>query len=342
MNTVTPEKKEGILKVLAILGFLAIIGFIAWASIQIVAYAPQGFTHLASLAESVNHYRDSLGKNDTSLTLISTSTEAKTGDPIKLQWEKQPQAGNYTFSYTCTDGVGVSIVDTAGLRSVTCNTQYGIGDTGALTMIVDSEKEAKAEVTYSISYIDTNHIGPAHSTENKLTINNPKLTTPTGEGTVLGIKDKTEWKDTIVTPTKKPTVINAAPVSAHTTTHPASISNSQGYTDLKTVFLSTGIITGNTFKAGDMRRNDEGAFKFSVTNLGTKTSKDWTYTVTLPGGDVYTSPYQAPLISGEEATIAIGFPTNDTATYSFVVVVAEKSDRNLKNNNLYQTVNLTK
>jgi CARDB len=342
MNTVTPEKKEGILKALAVLGFLAIIGFIAWASVQIVAYVPRGFTHLASLAQSVNHYKDSLGKNDTSLTLTSTTTEAKAGEPVKFTWNKQPQAGTYAFSYKCTNGVGVSIVDTEGLRSLTCDTEYGLGDTDVVSVIVDSEKQTQTDVTYAISYTDENHVGPKHSSENKLTVMNPKLL-PTGDGTVLGIKDKTEWKDTISNPTPKPVVVNATPLPHKAETTPsAPVSNATGYTDLQTIFLATGVISGNTFAPGPMQRNGEGAFQFAVTNLGTKTSQTWTYTVTLPDGDVYTSPLQAPLMPGEEATIALGFPTNDTATYSFVVVVAEQSDINFKNNNLYQTVTLTK
>ena len=345
MNTVTPEKKEEILKALAVLGFLAVIGFIAWASVQIVAYVPRGFTHLASLAESVNHYKDSLGKNDTSLTLTSTTTEAMSGDPVKVKWNKQPQAGTYAFSYKCADGVGISIVDTEGLRSITCDTQYGLGDTDFVSMIVDSQKQTQTDVSYTISYNDTNNVGQAHSAESMLTIKNPKLS-PAGDSSMLSVKDKTEWKDTISNPTKKPVVISATPATITPPkpriTYTPLVSDTKGYTDLQTIFLATGIISGNTFTSGIMKRNGEGAFKFAVTNLGTKTSKDWSYSVTLPDGDVYTSPLQAPLMPGEEATIALGFPTSDTATYSLVVVVTESSDINLKNNNLYQTINLTK
>ena len=51
MSKASPEKKQSVLKTLAIIGFIGIIIFIAWASVQLVNVLPSAFSSLASLAE---------------------------------------------------------------------------------------------------------------------------------------------------------------------------------------------------------------------------------------------------------------------------------------------------
>jgi hypothetical protein len=344
MNTVIPEKKAKMLKALATLGFLAMIGFIAWASVQIVARAPKAFTSLASLAEGIRHYSDSLGKNDSALTLNNTSTTTEAGTPFILSWNKQEIAGTYAFTYTCTEGVAIDVVDTEGLRSIACDTRYTLGDTDTVTIIIDSEKQTQTEVPYTISYSEPNDFGPSHSIDNKVLVTNKKLAA-VPDATVLGIKDKTGWKDTITTPDPKPSSTTTPITTPATKPQPMStvlVSDPNGFTDLVLAFINTGTITNNTFTASTLKQNADGGFKFSVTNQGTKTSRDWSYTLTLPDGDIYTSPMQAPLLPSERATIALGFSLGDKSTYTIIAVVAENSDSNLKNNSFSQTVTVAK
>ena len=340
MNTVTLEKKEKMLKTLAILGFLAIIGFIAWASVQIVAYAPKAFNSLASLAASMDHYQDTIGDKDTKIVFTDTIEKTEAGKPMLIRWNKQPQTGTYSLSYKCVDGIGIDVVDTEGLRSIACDTHYTLGDTDTVTVIIDSLKQTETPVSYSISYTDQNNVGPVHTGENTVSVINTSIgnTDP-----VLSTNDGTEWKDSVSTPTKKPTpVVASTPTPKPATTYTNVVSDPKGYTDLASKFVATGLINGNTFKASSLKQNSEGAFQFTITNFGTKTSQVWSYTVTLPDGDAYTSPLQSPLLPGEQATIALGFPTTDVATYTFVVVAAEMSDVNLANNSLTQRVSFSK
>ena len=340
MNTVTPEKKAGIFKALAILGFFAIIGFIVWASVQIVAYAPRGFTSLASLAASLSHYQDSLSLDDTTLALTNVIEKTETGKPMVISWTKQPQTGNYSFNYVCSDGISIDVVDTEGLRSITCNTNYSLGDTDTVTIIVDSKNQNETSVKYSIAYTDENKIGPTHTSEQTVLV---FASAPANNGQVLGQNDNTDWKDSISVPKPKPTPdTNTTVLVPKPEVTGVPVSDPKGFADLSTVFIATGVISGNTFKATSIKQNNEGAFQFAVTNLGTKTSESWSYMVTLPGGNIYTSPLQTPLLPGEKATIAIGFSTDNDHVYNSVVVVIEKSDINLKNNSLTQKINLVK
>ena len=346
MNTVTPERKETIMKSLAVLGFLAIIGFIAWASVAIVNHAPKAFTSLASIAQSLNNYKNSMG-GDTTLTFTTEVTKTTTGTPATIVWNKQSNAGTYTFSYKCTDGVSVDVVDTEGLRSIACDTAYGLGDTDKITIVTDSVKQAEAKVDYTIAFTGKGDLGPTHTGTSSLTILNESINSG-----VLTKDDSKTWKDTV---TKKPTIAATKPETSVTVTmgepeskpapKPAPAvtpSNPTGYSDLSTRFLSTGLIIGNSFTAKDLAHGDEGAFQFAVANLGSKTSASWTYTVTLPNGDTYHSGIQSPLLPHEEAKVALGFPVINSATYTLVVVVAAAGDASLQNNSFTKTLTFTK
>ena len=119
-------------------------------------------------------------------------------------------------------------------------------------------------------------------------------------------------------------------------------SDPNGLTDLSTRFLSIGTIVGNTFFAGEVKQDEKGAIQFEVKNYGTKTSKEWTYSVTLPNGGTYQSDNQNPLKPNERALVTIGFPTIDKSTHKFVVSIKESSDRNSANNEFTETVKFVK
>ena len=351
MNNVTPteEKKPRFSKPVAVAGFLVIIGLIAWASVQIVSLAPTAFSSLASLSQGISNYRDSMSADvDTDLTVASNMKLVDAGEPIIITWDKDSREGAYAFSYACLEGVTVDIVDTEGLRSIACDTRYSLGVTDVVTVVVNSEKARHIDVPYTISFMRQNDTGPVRSGNNTLTITNENINdvvavgTPDGE--VLGEEDvEEEVKEEVpapATPAPKPKpVVVAEPVTEYVYAIP--VSNPNGYTDLATRFLNVGDIVNGKFVAGDIERDDTGAFQFEVKNIGTKTSDTWTYTVTLPDGDTYTSPKQTALKPNERAVISLGFDTPDEASHTFVVVV-KIEDRVSTNNSFKKVVNFTK
>jgi hypothetical protein len=344
MNTVTPERTEKVTKSLAILGFFAVIGFIAWASVAIVNYAPKAFSSLASIAQSINNYKGSVGQ-DTTLTITSDVVKTTVGTPATVSWEKAKNEGTYSFSYQCIDGVALDVVDTEGLRSITCDTAYNLGDIDKVTVVAESKKEKEIALNYTVSYTSDSGVEPARKVDGSLTIVNESV----GAGDVLASNDTTDWKDVVPTKPITNTVVEVVPKDATPAPAPANepkpttpIVTTPGYSDLSARFLSTGIISGNTYTAKTITKSDEAAFQFAVTNLGTKASAPWSYTVTLPVGDTYTSPTQNPLIPGEEARIALGFPITESTTYKLVVVVATTGETNLQNNNFTQSLTFNK
>lgn len=350
-NNIAPEeqKKPKFSKPVAVAGFVAAIAFIAWVSVQIVSFIPNAFSSLASIADGISQYSDSMSVNNDEQIVISSDTKlADAGKPVVVTWGKDSREGTYAFSYKCMDGVSVDIVDADGLRNITCDTRYSLGVTDTVTVIVNSEKERFVDVPYTISFMRPNDTGPIRSGDSALTITNSSVSEAIVKadttGVVLGENDtKVETpvakpKPVVTTISKKPVVI-AEPVTEYVYELP--VSNPNGFTDLATKFLNVGDIRNGRFVAGSIEKNGSGAFQFEIKNFGTKTSESWSYTVALPDGDTYTSPKQAALKPNERAVISISFDTQDDNAHTFVVVL-KVEDKTASNNSFKQAINFTK
>jgi hypothetical protein len=344
MNTENTELREPRLKTLAIIGLLAAIAVIAWLAVQIVAYAPSTFTSLASLAEGISQYKDSvLAGENKALVITSNISSLESNKPATITWTKDEQPGTYAFSYSCADGVTVDIVASAGLKSISCDTRYSLGDTDNVTLVIESTKVPETNLSYAISFMRANDIGPIRIGEQTMAVKNEGLAVaaPVEDGEVLGESDQNEFvADEIVKP-EAPKPTTPAPVVVTnpepTLVYEIPVSNPNGFTDLATRFIGTGSIVNNKFVTGTIGREDSGAIQFEVKNIGTKTSDSWSYSVTLPDGDVYTSPRQVALKPNERAVISLGFDTPDKASYTFVVVV-KVEDKTAANNSFKKVV----
>lgn len=342
---ITPEKRAArVSKPIAISVFLGVLALIAWLSVQIVSLVPNAFSSLASLAEGISQYRTSLSaNNDGAIAITSDGKLADSGKSVTLTWEKDSREGAYAFSYKCIDGVSIDIVDTEGLRNISCDTRYSLGATDTVSIIVNSEKDRHVDVPYTISFMRANDTGPIRTGENTITITNPAISEQIAAedaepGAVLGEADTKTEPATPATPPKKPVVVEPTPEY----TYEIPVSNPNGFTDLATRFLASGDITNNKFVGGVIQKNDTGAIQFEVKNTGTKTSEKWIYTITLPDGDTYTSPLQTPLKPNERAVIAIGFDTPDDSSHTFKVSVGLQNDKTNTNNSFKKTVSFVK
>ncbi len=347
MNTETFSSKTKRAKAFIVIAFFAIIALIAWLSVQIVAYTPNAFSSLASLAQGISQYKEAVFDNET-LPITSGLSTIETGKSATITWKKDERPGTYTFSYSCADDVTVEIVSPEGMRAVSCDMRYSLGDTDNVSLVVTSKKTDPINLSYAISFMRESDIGPIRIGEQTLAVI-PAVTLAEGDkkdGEVLGENDKKEEefvKDEIVTP-EAPKPSKPAPVMVTRpepqVVYEIPVSNPNGFTDLATRFIGSGAIVGNKFVAGSIKREDDGAIQFEVKNIGTKTSGTWTYTVTLPDGDTYTSPKQTALKPNERATITIGFATPDKASHTFSVVV-DIDDKNSSNDSFKKTVNFT-
>ena len=353
-NNVSPEKKDSILKSLAIVGFIGIIILIAWLSIQLVNFIPGAFSSLASIAEGLDQYKETVVeeiKEDepemVKFSVTSEKTLVSKGEEVVLNWEDSSKSGSYTFAYECADGVSVDIFDNEGTKSIDCNNNYNVGDRNNLTISVDSEKERYSLLKYSISFLKTEDSEPSAKAESSLTVYNSDVNDVIADSEN---EDTTE----VITPTESTSNTDTTSAGNNDTT-PTTVAGNEtvykqefvyqiptsdpnGRTDLSIKFLNTGTIVGNTFFPGKIKTEEEGALQFEVKNYGTKTSKEWTYSLTLPNGGTYTSNKQLPLKPNERAVIVVGFPTTEDTTHTFKGSIKDSSDVNSINNQFSQSV----
>lgn len=365
MNDVSQNKKDSVLKSLAIAGFIGIIILIAWLSVQLVSIVPGAFSSLASLAESLNQTQQSGVENESpSIIVTSNTTLAKAGESVELSWTTSNTPGSYIFSYECSDGVAVDITNIEGVRSIACDTNYNIGNISLLSLTIDSEKERYTDMNYTIAFLGTNDVEPRASGFSSITVINSEVQTAvTSEddsmnSTETEVATPTESEPTVettpaetVTEVATPVETKPVEVSTPTPTTPAyeqefvytiPVSDPNGRTDLSAKFLDAGTIIGNTFFAGKIKQNESGAIQFEVKNLGTKTSDNWTFAVTLPEGNTYNSAVQNPLKPNERAVITIGFSGTNDSSHTFIVTTDEPTDSTVLNDRFAQTVTFTK
>ena len=343
-NKVSVEKKSSILNSLAIAGFIAIVALLAWLSIQLVQMFPNAFSSLASLAEGINQASETMLTEEQDPILITTdSSLIKTGEQLMIEWESSKEQGSYAFSYECVDGVAINQIDGTNVRELNCGTNYNVGNISALNISIESEKERYADITYSIGFLATDDAAPVAFGTDIITIINEGVdaftnnsleepqTTQDNEEILI---DESTIETTPTTP--------QSPVFEQEFVYEIPTSDPNGVTDLAATFLAMGEVNGGRFVPGAVAADNNGAIQFSVKNYGTKTSKHWTFAMSLPNGGTYNSPEQEPLKPNEVAVLTIGFPAaEDDTTHTFEFKLDESTDRNSRNDSFEHTVTFT-
>lgn len=331
MNDVLKQKKDTVLKSLAIAGFIGIIILIAWLSVQLISIVPGAFSSLASLAETINQRGQTETVEKVPLLVTSNTTLANSGEMVTVTWNTAKAPGSYTFSYTCSEGIAVDLVNVEGIKSIGCGTNYNLGDTDSLTMTVDSEKDRFADLEYTVSFLGTNDTEPRASGTVTLTVINTNLkettTTEEDETSVTEETPDVATEAEVDTDSTTPAVQPTTPAYEQQYVYTIPTSDPNGRTDLGVRFLNVGEIVGNVFFTKPLERNEDGAIQFEVKNYGSKTSKDWTFAVTLPNGSTYRSDEQKPLKPNERAVLTIGFGAANVSSHNFIVIVDEPTDQ---------------
>jgi hypothetical protein len=90
-----------------------------------------------------------------------------------------------------------------------------------------------------------------------------------------------------------------------------SISDSSGRVDLKATIIGTGTvdIDGIFSPTSSINVYEQGAIRFSVTNVGSKTSDNWTFNAVLPTYPmhIFHSKSQKALAPGDRIDFTLGF-----------------------------------
>jgi len=342
MNT-TPEqqKKDSVLKILAIGGLVGLIIIIAWLGIKLVSVLPNAFSSLASLSETVYNYKP------LEIAVTSNKDVVNSGDALTLQWNDPKPAGTFFFTYSCVEGIALDIrVPGKGIETISCDDMFELGDISTVDLSMTAEKNRFTEVPVMITFADERQ-GASEITTNKvITVVNvsiadikPDTETPVTPAPV--VVDPKPTPEPLVTPKPTPAPVPVKPVAPKPVqpvvtkpTYTIPVSNPNGFTDITIRSLGAGTISGNRFvNLGTLNRGQDGAIQFEIKNIGTKTSNKFTFVANLPDGTTYTSPVQAALKPNERAVITLGFTASDEKDIkAFSAIVTVAGDSNLKNN----------
>ncbi len=339
-NSTEQQKKDSVLKSLAIVGFVGLIIVISWLGIQLVQVLPNAFSSLASLADSVYNYEE------VSLTVVSNKSVVGTGETFTLTWGMPKQTGTFALSYKCAEGLAIDIRDNEGIKSLNCDTNYNIGSVNTVDVIAYAERQRFTDFAYQIDFIPTKAEAPTGNGTGRVSVVNASISDDISDSATSTDEENVEEEDNNDTPVNedKPTVTTPSkPTYTQEYTYGIPTSNPNGYTDLSARHLGSGTIVNGKFVLTNTIDNDsQGAIQFEVKNIGTKTSSAWTYTVKLPNGETYKSPTQTALKPQERSTIAIGFDIPETTgmkTHTVQVIVS--SDSKPANNGFTAAVMVT-
>ncbi len=347
------QKKDSAIKTLAIIGFTALIVCGVWLAVQVVQVAPTAFTSLASLADDV------YGPKETSeLTVVTSKNVVNNEETFELRWTELATVGEYQFTYTCTDGVQVwNVYATGDRESITCEQPYALDGNGVASLKVVSDSQRFIDINYTLVFVPEDESKAKISDINQITVVNASI--PQG-GLVAGANDEEETEETETEPVVEPetdvTTQEESDMATETTppvpaptpepeyvfTYELPESDPNGFVDLDVDYLGVGHLINETFIPRATIDNDaQGALRFSVKNIGTKTSEDWTYEVELPNGTTYESPRQNGLKPQETATIVLGFSVVETGFKSFSGEVNADDDLSNANNRFAWSVGVT-
>lgn len=324
-NTSSQSKKESILRALAVAGLVALILLIAWLTVQIVRVAPTAFNSLASLAEGISNYEE-VDEAVDPLVIENPSETIIAGETANIRWN-MIEGQTYSFTYTCSDETTVSLVDGDGLRRLSCEETYDLEERTDIELALDTTAST-SEVTYSILTFSNTDETAVDTASGIIVVDNPNRPGfVAGESTSATTTSESESEST---PEPEP----VTPETEITLVIPES--NPNGFTDLETQFVGVGETDAGLTPT--LEQDSDGILFFSVRNIGTKTSEEWSFTVELPGGATYRSEDQAPLKPNERATLALTIETDDDSSHVFEVTVDTDEDRNDRNNAFSQRV----
>ena len=309
------QRKEVLIKWLAVVGVVASALVLAWLAVAAVRLLPSTFATLASLIESAEPSREEL-------TLEENAQIVKTGEETTLAWTGS--ADTYAFAYACTEGVSAELVSDSGRAGITCDTPVLLAEGArSVTVVFSSEKHRFADVRYAIHIVGADGI----TSEGIATVINSTIraTGTAREEEPVGDADEEE---VVATVTEE---VSDTPVS------PAQPERT--YPDLAISLIGVGAYserTGILTPSATLREGERVALQFLITNVGTGTSDIWYYDAALPthAGGVFRSGPQEPLAPGSGLLITLGFEASRAGIGALLSVVVGGGNDAVESNNI--------
>ena len=312
-------------KILIIIGFIATFVLLAWLLVQGIKLLSPSFEQAASVADGTENYAPS-----EELILETDKNITNSGESFEISWNDMKQDGEYKFTYACITGVVTLVRNTSGdLVPLKCTETVTLPATEhELFLRIDSHEQRYADVELQLVFV---------SDENdKSYIDNIIVTVVNAEVDEEGEDDNNSSDDDSIDDN---VIENSDPVPTpvrpvNTTIYPKS--NPNGYIDLEVTNLGSGVMYGDTFvQTSELDTDHRNAYRFSIKNIGTKTSGYWGYELELPGDVEYESEDNIPLRPTERVEFIVGFDIDDDEEDSYSTITVESitsNDLNSSNN----------
>ncbi len=310
-------------KVLALFGLVAILALGSFATISVARYIPTGLEGIATAAVSFS----SIFVPAEKVVVTLSPSEVESGKTLELSWQhiSKEGDGSYSINYPCISGVEMKVKDSAASQTIFCNTPFPyMGDADRVILTAISSKNRFVDVPLSIHFTRNGKMTPSVMGAMTLTITNtsiadssayleeksnanktlsgelslPKMDAPVAPSAPVAPAAKK------ATPQNKMYVLRGMPPTASTPEY--------GKADLKPTVIETGSVdkVTNAFTAKPaLYRGDRAAVRFSVANLGTKSSGAWSFNIVVPTfpNETFHSETQASLAPGDRIEFTLGF-----------------------------------
>lgn len=324
-NNTQHQKEDRVMKMLAILGFVVAAIFIAWLAIQIVRFIPGAFSSLASLADGLN------GRDTDELEVAVSESTVGSRTAMTISWTDLGEDGTYTFAYECVGGVSLDVrIGTNGVVPVECDEPYALPQgTFSIEAVFASERDRFVDVPFTIAFEPASgDEDDRRERERVVTVVNASIPLAGTDPDDIAADDT----DTDEDETDDDTVALGGPELPYT--------GYDGHVELVASFKDVGMLTGTKFTPSHAIDADgTGAFRFTVTNTGTKTSGEWYFNATLTNGTGYESGNQEALQPGESIVVTVAFENAGGAGIQrFGATIAGGGDTDASNNSFTRSV----
>jgi len=314
--------KTILIRGLAIIGFIAVLFVGLWGSVQVVKLIPRVISNLAA----VTSFRSVFVPNE-ELTITIPDLLVPSNKVFELSWEHKGriEGGTYAFRYACKEGLSFSVQDKENseeevAKKITCDTPFIFSnDINFLFLTPLSEVNRFVDVPFSITSIHKN--GESVTLDDSLfTVVNESIS---GSSLPASDVDNTDTDsgssgDTSLVAGEKEDVVFPIFDSR-------SASNPNGQVDLQVRItdIGTADAAGIFTASSSINVYAQGVIKFSVTNIGSKTSDNWTFNAVLPTYPmhIFHSTSQKALQPGDRIDFTLGFDQlNGTLTDGVITI----------------------
>lgn len=335
MQTDRDDVRAMALKALAVIGFVAILIFGVWGLIQVGRMFPSVMSAISSAAVSLS----SVFVPAERLEIALPSGNVVSGEPFTIAWthESKRKDGTYSLSFDCRDGLSMEAPGVNGVyQKVFCNTPFNLtNETSSMKLIAISSASRFLDVPLKLTFtrLDTGEVSAETATA--VTVVNEKptgttaVTPPATGGTGSSVRPGTPSRNTYVV------------------TQAGRSSDPNGRADLSVTILDTGTVDSNNVyvKSGSISRQQKGAVRFIIENLGSKTVESWNFSAVLPTlpMHIFSSPMQPALGPGDKIEYTLAFDQVDgAATQNTITINADPSNmvwnEATENNNIAKAV----